>query len=142
MIRDILKYFIYIIIVFIQVFFIDNFDFKIGVIFIPLLVNLFQNDSRQFLNNSFILLLTSEFFRNNFVSIPLLVFLIFNFILDQFSKIWSKEVLFIIKFILVFVLYNFYTFGILEFSVFVNICLIILIFVLRRVLKGGYIRFN
>jgi len=142
MIRNILKYFIYIIIVFIQVFFIDNFEFKIGVIFIPLLVNLFQNDSRQFLNNSFILLLTSEFFRNNFVSIPLLVFLIFNFILDQFSKIWSKEVLFIIKFILVFVLYNFYTFGILEFSVFVNICLIILIFVLRRVLKGGYIRFN
>ncbi len=142
MIRNILNYFIYIIIVFIQVFFIDNFEFKIGVIFIPLLVNLFQNDSRQFLNNSFILLLTSEFFRNNFVSIPLLFFLIFNFILDQFSKIWSKEVLFIIKFILVFVLYNFYTFGILEFSVFVNICLIILIFVLRRVLKGGYIRFN
>ena len=99
MIKNILNYLIYIIIVFIQVFFIDNFELKIGVIFIPLLINLFQNDSKQFLNNSFILLVASEFFRNNFVSIPLIVFLTFNLVLDQFSRIWSKEILLIIKFI-------------------------------------------
>lgn len=142
MIKNILNYLIYIIIVFIQVFFIDNFDFKIGVIFIPLLINLFQNDSKQFLNNSFILLVASEFFRNNFVSIPLIVFLTFNLVLDQFSRIWSKEILLIIKFILVFFLYNLYSYGIFGFSVFVNLSLIILIFIFRRALKGGYIRFN
>ncbi len=142
MIKNILNYLIYIIIVFIQVFFIDNFELKIGVIFIPLLINLFQNDSKQFLNNSFILLVASEFFRNNFVSIPLIVFLTFNLVLDQFSRIWSKEILLIIKFILVFFLYNLYSYGIFGFSVFVNLSLIILIFIFRRALKGGYIRFN
>lgn len=142
MIKNILNHLIYIIIVFIQVFFIDNFELKIGVIFIPLLINLFQNDSKQFLNNSFILLVASEFFRNNFVSIPLIVFLTFNLVLDQFSRIWSKEILLIIKFILVFFLYNLYSYGIFGFSVFVNLSLIILIFIFRRALKGGYIRFN
>ena len=142
MIRVFFNYSLYIVLVFIQVFFIDSFEFKIGLIFIPILINIFQNDSKQFLNNSFILLVASEFFRNSFVGIPLVFFLIINFIIDQFSRIWSKEVLFLLKFFVVFCLYNIYSFGIFEFSVLVNFLLIILIFMLRRVLKGGYIRFN
>jgi hypothetical protein len=132
----------YVIFVFIQVFFIDSFEVKLGLIFIPLLASLFQNDSKQFLYKSFILLFAIEFFRNNFVSIPLFIFLVLNFGIDQFSKIWSKEILLILKFVVVYFLYNFYSFGILNYSFLVNTVLIIGLFIIRRVLRGGYIRFN
>jgi hypothetical protein len=132
----------YVIFVFIQVFFIDSFEVKLGLIFIPLLASLFQNDSKQFLYKSFILLFAIEFFRNNFVSIPLFIFLVLNFGVDQFSKIWSKEILLILKFVVVYFLYNFYSFGILNYSFLVNTVLIIGLFIIRRVLRGGYIRFN
>ena len=132
----------YVIFVFIQVFFIDSFEVKLGLIFIPLLASLFQNDSKQFLYKSFILLFAIEFFRNNFVSIPLFIFLVLNFGVDQFSRIWSKEILLILKFVVVYFLYNFYSFGILNYSFLVNTVLIIGLFIIRRVLRGGYIRFN
>jgi hypothetical protein len=140
--KNIFSLIIYVIFVFIQVFFIDSFETKFGLIFIPLLVSLFQNDSKQFLYKSFILLFAIEFFRNNFVSIPLFIFLVLNFGVDQFSKIWSKEILLVLKFVVVYLLYNFFSFGILNYSFLVNTFLILGIFIIRRVLRGGYIRFN
>jgi len=140
--KNIFSLIIYVIFVFIQVFFIDSFETKFGLIFIPLLVSLFQNDSKQFLYKSFILLFAIEFFRNNFVSIPLFIFLVLNFGVDQFSKIWSNEILLVLKFVVVYLLYNFFSFGILNYSFLVNTFLLLGIFIIRRVLRGGYIRFN
>jgi hypothetical protein len=140
--RSYLNYILYSILVFIQVFFIDNFDFKIGLILFPLLINYFQNDLKQLVNNSFLLLILSDFFRNNFLGVSLIIFLFITYLTNQFSKIWSKDVILFINFVTVITLYNLFSFGLLTISYFGNLILIIIIMVLRRAIKSGYIRFN
>lgn len=140
--RSYLNYLMYGAFVFIQVFFIDNFDFKIGLILFPLLINVYRGDLKQLVNNSCILFIFSDFFRNNFVSVALLIFLICNFIINQFSKFWSKEVMLFVNFFVVFLIYNVFSFGILNSSFFGNLFMICIFIVIRRVLKSGYFRFN
>ena len=142
MIRNILYTYLYGSLVFIQVFFIDKFDFKPGLIFLPLLILLFKNDSKFFLIYSLTLLFLSDFFRNNFVGLSMLIFLIFNTIINQFSKIWSKEINFQIKFFVIFFIYSYFTYGLFTQHTFINLILIFMIFGLRKVLVNVFIRFN
>ena len=140
--RRFLNYFFYIIVVFIQVFFVDNFDIKYGLIFIPLLNFLFKKDTYNLYIYSFLLFISYDFFKNNFVGTSLVVFLIVNFAVDQMSKLWGSDLVLNIKFISIFIIFYLFTYGLLSWSALVNFILIILIFGIRKVLTSGYFRFN
>ncbi len=142
MIRNIINLILYTILVFIQVFFVDNFEIKIGLIFIPLLYLLLKNETLSFINYSFVLFVSNDFFKNSFVSYSLFIFLAINFVLTQFSKIWSKESLLYLNFLAVFLIYYLFGPGITDFSFALNITLLGLVFLVVRVVKSGFIRLN
>lgn len=142
MINKFFSYSTLIIIVFIQVFFIDNFNFKFGLIFIPLIIFLFKNDTQKVLIYAILLFIFYDFFKNNFVGISLITFLFFNSLLNQMSKIWGKGVLQIFRVIGIYVIFYIFSYGILSSSFLFNLVIFGLIILLREVYKGGYLRFN
>jgi hypothetical protein len=142
MINKIFIYIIQIIIVFIQVFFIDNFDYRFGLIFIPYVIYYFKNDYIGIFNYSFLVFIFYDFFKNNFVGISLLVFLIINSAINQMSKIWDKNLLILIRILAVFLVFYFFNFGYLNISFIINLFLFGIIILFNWTYKSGYFRFN
>lgn len=142
MINNFLKYSLFVIFVFFQVYFVDLFGIKIELIFIPIFLALHKNDSKSLLIYSFLLFLFSDFFRNEFVSVSLIIYLVLNFIFLQFSRIWSKEVLIYLNFISCFFIYCYFSIGIITQSFIFNLILIVFYVLISRILKNGYFRFN
>lgn len=142
MINKIFFLFILILLVFIQVFFIDNFNFKFGLIFIPFLIYLFKNDNQSVFLYSIIIFIFYDFFKNNFVGIPLVIFLVFNSLLNQMSKIWDKVILQIIRLIGIYLIFNIFSYGVLNISFLINFIIFGLIILLRGAYKSGYFRLN
>jgi len=142
MINSILKYSIFIIFVFFQVYFVDNFSFKIELIFIPIFLALQKNDSKSLKIYSFLLFVFSDFFRNEFVSISLIIYLVLEFTLSQFSRIWSREVLIYLNFFSGFFIYCHFSIGILSQNFVLNLLLILIYSTFTKVVKDGYFRFN
>lgn len=140
--KRILFYFLYIVFVFIQVFFIDNFELKIGLIFLPLLLLTFKNNITELEITTFLLFSFYDLFKNNFVSWGLVIFLGINLVLNQLSRIWGKEILTLIKFFLVYLIFNYLNYGMINLNFLVNTLCILIIFGIRKVIKDGYIRFN
>jgi hypothetical protein len=140
--RRFLNYTFYIIIVFVQVFFVDNFEFKIGLIFIPLLNFLFKKDTQSLFFYSILLFISYDFFKNNFVGFSLIVFLFTNFVVDQMSKLWGNELVLNVKFISIFVIFYIFSYGLLSEASLINFIIITSIFIIRKVVNSGYFRFN
>lgn len=91
---------------------------------------------------AFTFLTTYDFFINSFVSYSLLAFLILNILIDQMSKLWGKELLLLIKLILIILVFYVFNWGILSFNFLFNFICILGFILVRRVVKGGYFRFN
>lgn len=140
--RNYYFYIFYILIVFIQVFFIDKFEFKAGVVFLPLLYLIFKEDSKNFLVCSILLLVFYDFFKNSDVGYSLLVFLIANYLIEATSKIWGKGLLSYSKFVALFLIFHFFSSNVLSLNFVWNFLIVVLIIFLREVKKSGYFRFN
>jgi len=89
-----------------------------------------------------VLFITYDFFVNTFVSYSLLAFLVSNFLIDQMAKLWGKDLLIIIKLYLVIFTFYIFNWGLLSASFLVNLAIITGFILIRRVVQGGYFRFN
>lgn len=142
MINTVFKYLFLVTFVFVQVFFVDSFEFKFGLLFLPLFYYFFKSDLNSMVNYGFLIFIFYDFFKNNFVGISLGIYLILNLAINQLSKIWGKEIIIYMKFIITILVFYIMNFGILS-SVFLNnLIIFVLIIFLWEVRRSGYFRFN
>ena len=128
--------------VFNQVFFFDNFDFKIGLILFPIYYYFFKNDfsSQKFYTISLFVWL--EIFSNSYTIIGILIYFLIKDGLDILKKNFNVEYVEYLEILVVQLMYYTLTSNLPSPDYFFSLSVFILLILVRYIRRNGYFRFN